>query len=81
MHVHVCVIEFASVEARKAKHARDKIDALTSTEGALRAQLANYADKFEQVQATLAKSNELFATFKAEMEKVCAYTTQSCTCV
>jgi hypothetical protein len=37
----------------------------------LRFQLAAYAEKFEQFQETLAKSNEIFATFKLDLEKVC----------
>lgn len=42
---------------------------LHSQESNLRAQLSGYAEKFEQVQLTLSKSNELFASFKSEMEK------------
>lgn len=30
-------------------------------------------DKFEEFQNTMAKSNELFTTFRQEMEKVFAY--------
>lgn len=30
-------------------------------------------DKFEEFQTTMAKSNELFTTFRQEMEKVIAY--------
>eukprot|EP00898_Chlorokybus_atmophyticus_P005785 jgi/Chlat1/6207/Chrsp44S05745 len=43
--------------------------ALARTEGELRGQLAMYGNKFEQFQDTLTKSNEVFATFKKEMEK------------
>lgn len=32
--------------------------------------LKQYTEKFEQFQDTLSKSNEIFATFKQEMEKV-----------
>ena len=34
-------------------------------------QLSLYTEKFEEFQTTLAKSNEVFTTFKQEMEKVC----------
>lgn len=33
-------------------------------------QLSLYMDKFEEFQSTLAKSNEVFSTFRQEMEKV-----------
>lgn len=33
-------------------------------------QLSQYMDKFEEFQTTLAKSNEVFSTFRQEMEKV-----------
>lgn len=33
-------------------------------------QLSLYMDKFEEFQSTLAKSNEVFTTFRQEMEKV-----------
>ena len=38
-------------------------------------QLSLYMDKFEEFQSTLAKSNEVFTTFRQEMEKV---RTRSC---
>jgi len=38
------------------------------TKNELRFQLAAYAEKFEQFQETLAKSNEIFATFKLDLE-------------
>lgn len=37
---------------------------------ALVSQLSLYMDKFEEFQSTLAKSNEVFTTFRQEMEKV-----------
>jgi hypothetical protein len=40
----------------------------------LNTQLAYYAEKFEQFQETLTKSNEIFTTFKQEMEKVYIHT-------
>ena len=33
-------------------------------------QVALYTEKYEEFQGTLAKSNEVFASFKVEMEKV-----------
>lgn len=42
----------------------------TKTEEELRYQLNLYAEKFEQFQETLTKSNEVFNTFKQEMERV-----------
>jgi len=43
---------------------------LRVSEKELRAQLSEYSTKFEQVQETLKKSNELFTTFKTEMDKM-----------
>ncbi|XP_077404452.1 alpha-taxilin isoform X2 [Vanacampus margaritifer] len=39
-------------------------------EGHLKQQLSLYTEKFEEFQTTLSKSNEVFATFKQEMEKM-----------
>ena len=36
-------------------------------------QLSMYTEKFEEFQKTLSKSNELFATFKKEMDKVSVF--------
>lgn len=38
-------------------------------------------DKFEEFQSTLAKSNEVFSTFRQEMEKVSLERTAVCVCV
>jgi len=43
---------------------------LGKTEVELRAQLATYQEKFEQFQEMLAKSHEVFATFKADMDRM-----------
>eukprot|EP00850_Spirogloea_muscicola_P016379 SM000132S26894 [mRNA] locus=s132:235812:238836:- [translate_table: standard] len=59
----------------------EQINQLLKTEAELRSQLAMYGDKFEQFQPhvtlaaaatqdTLTKSNEVFSTFKKEMEKM-----------
>jgi len=34
-------------------------------------QLVLYSQKFDEFQNTLAKSNEIYGTFKQEMDKVC----------
>lgn len=39
----------------------------------LKQQLTLYMDKFEEFQTTLAKSNEVFTSFRQEMEKVCCF--------
>ena len=61
--------DFAVAESKKAAEAETRVAHLQGVESSLRAQLAAYADKFESVQETLAKSNELFGNFKTEMEK------------
>eukprot|EP00276_Gloeochaete_wittrockiana_P023406 CAMPEP_0184366002 /NCGR_PEP_ID=MMETSP1089-20130417/151510_1 /TAXON_ID=38269 ORGANISM="Gloeochaete wittrockiana, Strain SAG46.84" /NCGR_SAMPLE_ID=MMETSP1089 /ASSEMBLY_ACC=CAM_ASM_000445 /LENGTH=47 /DNA_ID= /DNA_START= /DNA_END= /DNA_ORIENTATION= len=43
---------------------------IVQTENELRQQLAIYTEKFEQFQETLSKSNEVFSSFKLEMEKM-----------
>ena len=40
------------------------------SEKQLRAQLAVYTDKYQEFQTTLSKSNQVFETFKSEMDKV-----------
>jgi len=49
---------------------KEQIATLAKTENELRAQLALYAEKFEQFQDTLTKSNDVFTTFKQEMERM-----------
>ncbi|XP_010121679.1 PREDICTED: beta-taxilin [Chlamydotis macqueenii] len=43
---------------------------LKEQETVLQAQIALYSERFEEFQKTLTKSNEVFATFKQEMEKM-----------
>ncbi|XP_024515052.1 beta-taxilin isoform X1 [Selaginella moellendorffii] len=57
-------------EEAKARAYTEQISQLLLTEQDLRSQLALYGDKFEQFQDTLTKSNEVFASFKQEMEKM-----------
>lgn len=47
-----------------------RIAALTRSEADLKAQVRQYVEKFRQVEETLAKSNELFTTFRSEMEQM-----------
>jgi len=47
-----------------------QIASLSKTEKELRGQLSLYAEKFEQFQETLMKSNDVFNTFKLEMERM-----------
>lgn len=47
-----------------------KVTELAASESDLRAQLTVYVDKFKQVEDTLSKSNDLFATFRHEMEQM-----------
>lgn len=49
------------------------METFTKTEIELRKQLNIYVDKFKQVEETLNKSNELFMTFRKEMEQVCLF--------
>lgn len=40
------------------------------SEKQLKAQLAVYTEKYQEFQTTLSKSNQVFETFKSEMDKV-----------
>lgn len=62
--------ELGSQEEGKNRLYGEQISQLLKTEAELRAQLALYGDKFEQFQETLTRSNEVFARFKQEMEKM-----------
>ena len=70
----------------EAVEARQKVQVLEEQEKQLRAQVALYTDKYEEFQQTLSKSNEVFQSFKSEMEKVsgvsiCSLTfTRVCVC-
>ncbi|XP_045394980.1 gamma-taxilin isoform X2 [Lemur catta] len=58
--------EFLLKEATESRH---KYEEMKQEEVQLKQQLSLYMDKFEEFQTTMAKSNELFTTFKQEMEK------------
>uniref|UniRef100_A0A3Q4BJJ8 Uncharacterized protein n=1 Tax=Mola mola TaxID=94237 RepID=A0A3Q4BJJ8_MOLML len=49
---------------------RHKCELMKEQETQLKQQLSLYMDKFEEFQSTLAKSNEVFTTFRQEMEKM-----------
>jgi hypothetical protein len=67
-------VEICSMEQSKNAAYMEKITQLSAVETELKRQLHDYADKFSQVQSTLNKSNDLFGTFKGEMEKMVGLT-------
>ncbi|XP_015422384.1 PREDICTED: gamma-taxilin isoform X2 [Myotis davidii] len=54
---------------KEATESRYKYEEMKHQEVQLKQQLSLYMDKFEEFQTTMAKSNELFTTFRQEMEK------------
>ncbi|KAM4044151.1 gamma-taxilin [Anomaloglossus baeobatrachus] len=54
----------------EASETKQKFEELKQQESQLKQQLSLYMDKFEEFQTTMAKSNELFTTFRQEMEKM-----------
>jgi len=62
--------EVAKQAEAKAAAYSAQAEAQARTEADLREQLALYGDKFEQFKDTLTKSNEIFATYKKEMDKL-----------
>jgi len=58
----------AEAESTKARHLQAQVQAFTKTETELRSQLNVYVDKFKQVEDTLNNSNDLFLSFRKEME-------------
>eukprot|EP00727_Mastigamoeba_balamuthi_P006422 m51a1_g240 hypothetical protein (682) ;mRNA; f:140198-142860 len=62
--------EVAVQEALKAQAYLEQATAMAKTEADLRGQVTLYAEKFEQFQETLSKSNDVFATFKSEMDRM-----------
>ncbi|XP_042622944.1 gamma-taxilin-like isoform X1 [Cyprinus carpio] len=55
---------------KNATESRHKCELMKEQEHQLKQQLTLYMDKFEEFQTTLAKSNEVFTTFRQEMEKM-----------
>ncbi|KAK7205651.1 myosin-like coiled-coil protein-domain-containing protein [Myxozyma melibiosi] len=57
-------------EAAQSKLLLQQVSTFTQTETELRSQLNVYVEKFKQVEETLNNSNELFLTFRKEMEQM-----------
>ncbi|XP_061672134.1 alpha-taxilin isoform X2 [Syngnathoides biaculeatus] len=55
---------------QEALESQRMCELMKQQEGHLKQQLSLYTEKFEEFQTTLSKSNEVFATFKQEMEKM-----------
>ncbi|KAM9576351.1 gamma-taxilin-like isoform 2-T6 [Trichechus inunguis] len=55
---------------REAKESRHRYEQMKQEEAQLKQQLSVYMEKFEEFQTAMAKSNELFTTFRQEMEKM-----------
>ncbi|KAI8052931.1 myosin-like coiled-coil protein-domain-containing protein [Syncephalis plumigaleata] len=62
--------QVAEQESVRASSLRNQVETFVKTETELRKQLGVYVEKFRQVEETLNKSNELFSTFRREMEQV-----------
>jgi len=63
-------VEICQQETQKSVVLKQQMDSVTLREEELRRQLDTYADKFNQVQEAINKSNQVFGTFKQEMEQV-----------
>ncbi|KAL9085671.1 MAG: hypothetical protein Q9159_004548 [Coniocarpon cinnabarinum] len=57
-------------EQRKTRQLTTQVATFSQTEAELRSQLNIYVEKFKQVEDTLNNSNELFTTFRKEMEEM-----------
>ncbi|KAL5217822.1 hypothetical protein ABZP36_018506 [Zizania latifolia] len=62
--------EKAAQEQTKMQLYADQVSQLMATEKNLRLQLASDGERFQQFQDALTKSNEVFETYKKEMEKM-----------
>lgn len=60
----------ADAETALVRHMREQVSTFHQTEAELRTQLNVYVDKFKQVEDTLNNSNDLFLTFRKEMEEM-----------
>ncbi|KAG6598040.1 uncharacterized protein IUM83_09320 [Phytophthora cinnamomi] len=63
-------VELTTREAEKVKITLDKAKEFSDREVQLQAQLNSYSEKFDVVQETLTKSNQMFTTFREEMDKM-----------
>ncbi|KAJ3397123.1 hypothetical protein HDV05_002987, partial [Chytridiales sp. JEL 0842] len=62
--------QLTNAEGVKVSTLRAQIASFVKTEQELRRQLHTYIEKFRQVEETLIKSNEIFSTFRNEMENM-----------
>ncbi|WEW60014.1 hypothetical protein PRK78_005496 [Emydomyces testavorans] len=60
----------AETEAARCRALSSQVSTFSHTEAELRSQLNIYVEKFKQVEDTLNNSNELFMTFRKEMEEM-----------
>ncbi|EHY51876.1 hypothetical protein HRR83_008491 [Exophiala dermatitidis] len=60
----------AEAEAARCRTLTNQVSTFSHTEAELRSQLNIYVEKFKQVEDTLNNSNELFLTFRKEMEEM-----------
>ncbi|KAF3176094.1 hypothetical protein TWF225_008789 [Orbilia oligospora] len=60
----------ADAESMRAKALHTQVSTFSQTETELRSQLNIYVEKFKQVEDTLNNSNDLFLTFRKEMEEM-----------
>ncbi|ERF74135.1 hypothetical protein EPUS_09231 [Endocarpon pusillum Z07020] len=60
----------ADAEATRCRTLTAQVSTFSHTESELRSQLNIYVEKFKQVEDTLNNSNELFLTFRKEMEEM-----------
>ncbi|KAJ0405975.1 hypothetical protein ATCC90586_000791 [Pythium insidiosum] len=67
-------IELTTRESDKVKLMMEKAKEFAEREIQLQTQLNAYSEKFDVVQETLTKSNEMFTTFRAEMDKMAKHT-------
>lgn len=57
-------------QSSKYESIKEQFNSLSRSESDLKKQLATYVEKFKQVEDTMMKSNELFNTFKQEMQQM-----------
>ncbi|TDH72705.1 uncharacterized protein CCR75_007936 [Bremia lactucae] len=63
-------IQLTSCESKKVKITLDKAQEFSEREIHLQSQLNSYSKKFDVVQETLTKSNQMFTSFREEMNKM-----------
>ncbi|KAI8614316.1 Taxilin family, partial [Chytriomyces sp. MP71] len=66
--------QVAAEDSLRISNLKSQVASFLNTERELRRQLQVYVDKFRQVEETLNKSNELFSTFRIEMEAMTSKT-------